>query len=216
MGGQYYADIYCPFGHRSGSMACTRLTDFFRYIMRQQGFTIYNYIDDLVGTGPLSTVDKAYKDLLELLDNLRFPISGSKLEPPNTKCTCLGVIVDTETATLSVPEGKLSEVIDKCRNAMNKVSISKQQLQSIIGSLMFVAKCVKPTRYFVNRLLNTLREAKDKTIKVNEDMKRDLKWFITFLPRFNGNSNLQTPNYRAITNIGHRCVSNRGWRGMEK
>ena len=64
-GGQYYSDVYCPFGHRSGSMACTRLTDFFRYIMRQQGYTIFNYIDDLVGIGPLSTVGEAYKYLLE-------------------------------------------------------------------------------------------------------------------------------------------------------
>ena len=64
-GGQYYSDVYCPFGHRSGSMACTRLTDFFRYIMRLQGYTIFNYIDDLIGIDPLSTVGKAYKYLLE-------------------------------------------------------------------------------------------------------------------------------------------------------
>ena len=70
---------------------------------------------------------------------------------------------------------------------------TKLQLQSIIGSLMFVAKCVKPTRYFVNRLLNALREAKDKTIKVNEDMKRDLKWFMDFLPRFNGTATYKHP-----------------------
>ena len=120
--------------------------------MRQHGFNIFNYVDDLVGIGPLSTVENACKFLLELLESLRFPISGSKLEPPSTRYNCLGVIVDTETATLSVPEGNLLEVIDKCRNAGEKASISKQQLQSIIGSLIFVVKCVKPTRYFVNRL----------------------------------------------------------------
>ena len=76
--------------------------------------------------------------------------------------------------------------MDKCRNTLDKASISKTQLQSIIGSLMFVAKCVKPTRYFLNRLLNTLREATNSTILLTEDMKRDLQWFLTFLPSFNG------------------------------
>ena len=216
-GGQYYSDVYCPFGHRSGSMACTRLTDFFRYIMRQQGFTIWNYIDDLVGIGPLSTVGKAYKFLLELLDNLRFPISGSKLEPPTTRCNYLGVIVDTETATLSVPQGKLAEVIDKCKNALNKASISKQQLQSIIGSLMFVAKCVKPTRYFVNRLLNALREAMNKNIKVSEDMKRDLKWFMTFLPQFNGTATYKHPIIEQSQTLAiDACLTGVGGSGKTK
>ena len=154
--------------------------------MRQHGYIIFNYIDDLVGIGPLSTVENAYKFLLELLENLGFPISSSKLEPPSIICNCLGVVVDTKNATLSVPQGKLLEVIDKCRNALGKASISKQQLLSIIGSVKFVAKCVKTTRYFVNRLLNALREATNKTISMNEVMKIYLAWFVTLLPRFNG------------------------------
>ena len=167
--------------------------------------------------GPLSTVGKAYKFLLELLDNLRFPISGSKLEPPTTRCNCLGVIVDTETATLSVPQGKLAEVIDKCKNALNKASISKQQLQSIIGSLMFVAKCVKPTRYFVNRLLNALREAMNKNIKVSEDMKRDLKWFMTFLPRFNGTATYKHPIIEQSQTLAiDACLTGVGGSGKTK
>ena len=124
--------------------------------MRQQGYTIFNCIDDLVGIGPLSTVKKAYKYLMELLETLGFPISDSKLAPPSSRCNCLGVIVDTQNATLSVPQGKLCEIMDKCNNALGKAKVSKQQLQSIIGSLMFVAKCVRSTRYFVNRLLDTL------------------------------------------------------------
>ena len=33
--GSYYSDQYCPFGHRSGSMGMTQLTDFFRFLMTQ-------------------------------------------------------------------------------------------------------------------------------------------------------------------------------------
>ena len=47
----YYADTFCPFGHRSGAMACTRVTDMFRYIMAQRDDVIFNYVDVLIGCG---------------------------------------------------------------------------------------------------------------------------------------------------------------------
>ena len=51
---------------------------------------------------------------------------------------------------------------------------------------MFIHKCVIPTRYFVNRILQGLREAKGDKIPITEDMHRDVKWFCKFLPVFNG------------------------------
>ena len=155
--------------------------------MKQQNCTIFNYVDDLMGIGPVSTVHTAYSFLLNLLEKLGFPISTSKLESPSTKGNCLGVIIDTIASTLSVPDKKLKEILGKCNSAYNKENLTKRELQSIIGSLMFIAKCVKPTRFFVNRLLESLRKANNnKRIPVTESIKRDLNWFNTFLPRFNG------------------------------
>ena len=186
-GDSYYSDVFCPFGHRAGSMACTRLSDYFRHIMRQENFTIFNYVDDLMGIGPLSTVHNAYTFLLDLLEKLGFPISTSKLEPPSTTGNCLGVIVNTVTSTLSVPTKKLAEILNKCNCVHSQKYLTKRELQSIIGSLMFIAKCVKPTRFFVNRLLEALRKATNgKYIPVTESIKRDLNWFKNFLPKFNG------------------------------
>ena len=56
----------------------------------------------------------------------------------------------------------------------------------MIGSLMFVHKCVTPTRFFVNRILQGLREAKGERIVITQEMKKDFKWFCKFLPIFNG------------------------------
>ena len=214
-GDHFYSDVYCPFGHRGGSMTYTGLTNFFRYLMSQQGYTIFNYIYDLVGIDPLSSVEKAYKFFLELLEKLGFQISGSKLEPLSRKCNSLGVIIDTKNTTLSVPQGKLLEIVDKCRNALDNTSITKQQLQSIIGSLMFVAKCVKPSRYFVNRLLDALREATGKIIPLNENMKNDLHWFLTFLPCFNGTVTYKHQTIEQVQTLAiDVCL--KGWGCMEK
>ena len=53
---------------------------------------------------------------------------------------------------------------------------------------MFVFKCVRPSRFFVNHLLTTMRSAKAPNIKVNEDIKKDISWFVEFLPVFNGST----------------------------
>ena len=162
----YYSDLFCPFGHRSGSMACTRLSDFFRYLMNKNDYVIFNYVDDLLGVGKGQNILDSFDFLLNILYRLGFPISKSKLATSSSTCNCLGIIVDTKNVTLSVPAEKLAEILKKCKKVSQLITTSKQQLESLLGSLMFIHKCVKPTRYFVNRLLEALRNSHNKNIKV--------------------------------------------------
>ena len=63
----------------------------------------------------------------------------------------------------------------------------KSQIKKRLGSLMHVTKCVRSSRPFLNRMLQTLREAKDSDhIVLEVDFYRDLLWFQKFLPHFNG------------------------------
>ena len=188
-GSKYFSDTFCPFGHRGGSTACTRLSDFFRFLMRKRNYVVYNYVDDIMGIGPESTVFDSYNYLLQLLQDLGFPISTSKLVSPQTECNCLGIMVNTVNKTLAVPEQKLAETLHKCKDIIKSQTISKKQLQSVIGSLMFIYKAVKPSRFFVNRLLEALRSVNGTKVHVGDTIKRDLTWFIEFLPLFNGVTN---------------------------
>ena len=69
----------------------------------------------------------------------------------------------------------------------NKKTCTKRQLQSLPGLLLYVHKCVKPARAFLNCMLALLRSghAKQK-IDLTPDFKRDLRWFGKFLPLYNG------------------------------
>ena len=129
---------------------------------------------------------EAFTYLVKLLKNLCFPISESKLVSPTTRCNCLGIIVNTDKCTLSVPELKLQEIMGKCERITRCTEIKVKVLQSLLGSLMFIHKCVRPSRFFVNRLLEALRNVSTNTVKVSQDMKRDIMWFINFLPKFYG------------------------------
>ena len=50
-----------------------------------------------------------------------------------------------------------------------------------------MSKCVKYSRHFLNRLLQTLRDNHNKkSFKLNEDFQKDIKWFDWFLDTFKG------------------------------
>ena len=87
-GSHYFADTFCPFGHRSGSMMYSRLSNFFRYIMFKQNYIVYTYVDDILGLGIEPQAHEAFSYLSGTLKDLGFPISQSKLVSPTTRCNC--------------------------------------------------------------------------------------------------------------------------------
>ena len=75
--------------------------------MMQHQYDIINYIDDVIGIGLPSVTQEAYQFLQTLVSQLGLDISKKKLVAPSTKVNCLGVMVNTEDFTLSVPPQKL-------------------------------------------------------------------------------------------------------------
>ena len=182
----FYFDSCLPFGFKHGSKIFQRTSDAVKYIMSNQNYDIINYIDDLIGFGLPSTVHNSYKYLCELLEKLGLTISSKKLFPPSTVVTCLGVQIDTVKGTISVPPEKLKKIMHICFTWESKKTVRKRDLQSLLGSLMHITKCVRSSRPFLNRMLQNLREAKTDYVYLNPDFYRDLLWFQTFLPHFNG------------------------------
>ena len=70
------------------------------------GHKIIGYIDDYVGFGIPSDAKVSFDCLYGLLQELGLSISTKKLIPSITVVTCLGIQVDTEKGTLSIPTEK--------------------------------------------------------------------------------------------------------------
>ena len=95
--------------------------------------------------------------------------------------------MDTVQCTVSIPADKLQFIKQLCHSWATKSTCTKKELQSLLGSLLYVAKCIKYARVFLNRMLNLLRtNYNTKKIMIDDDFRKDLKWFYTFLPIFNG------------------------------
>ena len=183
----YYLDTCLPFGFRHGSGMFQHLSDSIRYIMLKKGHHVTNYIDDIIGQATKSQAEASFHTLYDLLGELGLDISKKKLLPPSTKASYLGVVIDTEEFTISVPENKLIEIKQLCDLWCTKRVCNKRDLQSLLGRLLYITKCVKASRPFLNRMLEILRQT-DKQSKINLDeaFLRDLKWFQKFLTTFNG------------------------------
>ena len=184
----HYIDVSTPFGFRHGSLFFQRCSDAIRYIMTSHGHTgLFNYIDDLIYTGLPSEIMNSYQFLLDLLQDLGLDISQKKLVPPATSVTCLGILVDSINRTISIPQEKLQEIITTCKSWFDKTYCSKTDLQSLLGLLLYITKCVKPARFFLNRMLQLLRDNYDvKKILLTKEFFLDLGWFDAFLTHYNG------------------------------
>ena len=143
-----------------------------------------------------SKIDQTYSRLQELLAELGLTVSAKKLVPPSTQVACLRILADTVQCTVSVPPDKLHSIKQLCHSWSNKSTCTKKELQSLLGSLLYVVNCIKYARVFLNRMLHLLRlNYNVKKIVINDEFKKDLNWFNTFLSVFNGVSFFQyTPS----------------------
>ena len=182
-----FLDTCLPFGTTHGSQIFQHVSDAVRYIMTRQGFRIINYCDDYVRVATLDVAPDAYASFYKLLQDLGFNISSKKLVPPSTQATCLGVMFDTIAGTISIPPDKLHQILRNITKWCGRKKCNKRQLQSLLGQLLYIQKCVKPSRAFLNRMLDLLCQNYDaNSIQLTPDFMRDLRWFPKFLETYNG------------------------------
>ena len=183
-----YFDTVLAMGQRNAALACTRTTKSIMFMHGEAGYFGTSYLDDLIGVANYSVGSEAYEHLGELLVELGLLENLAKACPPSTVQLVLGVEIDTVNGTISVPAERMVEIVALVSEWQSKKITKKVDLQSLIGKLQFVTKCVRQSRVFMNRLLETLRSmAGDKKfIKLSDSFKKDLKWWSRFIKEFNG------------------------------
>ena len=117
-----YVGTCLPFGTRHGSQIFQCLSDAVRFMMRQKGFCVIDYIDDYVGVGVPGIVHDLYNHLVELMRKLGLTISEKKLVRPSTQVVCVGVLIDMECGSISIPGKKLTQICDTVKQWQGKCS----------------------------------------------------------------------------------------------
>ena len=150
---KFYIDKFLAFRAVHGTAIFQRITDFIRFILAKQGFVVLNYIDDIYACCHFDKARGAFEAFNDVIREVGLPINPQKAFAPTTELSIMGIVINVKKGTFSIEEGKLSEIYDLCEQAFLREHMSKRDLQSLLGKLLYIARCVKASRVFLNRIL---------------------------------------------------------------
>ena len=134
-------------------------------------YFLLNYVNDFVGAEVQELIWQAYQALTELLDSLKVDISQEKLVPPTTSLECLGVTFDSKTMTMEISATKMEDIRKEIQCWLYKTTATRREVESLIGKLQFLAKCIKAGRIFLSRLIISIKSmSRGKSYKVPQEV----------------------------------------------
>ena len=206
-------------GCRHAGYAGQWLTTAVSYIFARLGlettdflFFILNYADDFAGAEKSKSRSQlAFETMGNLLYELGLTESISKACPPATSMTYLGVLFDTSKMCMYVDPAKLSELKTELSKWVRKTTARKQELQSLLGKLLWVSRTVRFSRVFVSRIILEIRKLSKQSdkAKLSYDIRKDILWWYKFIEIFNGTELIPSPSVN-LAIYGDACVTGDG------
>jgi hypothetical protein len=182
---QLYFDKQLPFGLASSCSIFVAFADAAEWIIkRKNGISnIIHYVDDSLGASTTkATAQHEFDAAVLTFRELGFEIANEKLVPPATAVEYLGILLDTQSWTISLPPHKLLRIramLDEWHS--NRTSCSLRQLQSLCGTLMWASNVVKQGRIFLTRLFAAMSaaEAGNRHMRrtLSADVHKDIDWW---------------------------------------
>jgi len=196
--GKYYFDIRLPFGSRSSPFIFNTFADALTWILVHKfGLTcVIHYLDDFfICASTFSECQQKVSTILAVFQRLGVPIARDKLEGPSQCLIFLGIEIDSINSCVRLPEDKLVSLSTAVVTWIRRKKCLKSELLSLIGSLSFACKVIKPGRIFLRRLidLSTTVSKLHHHIDLNSSIRADLVMWSDLLQSWNGVSIIQSP-----------------------
>ena len=185
----YMVDTRLPFGASKSVFIFNHITQSVVRMAQKRGISVVCYLDDfLVAGDSLKQCKESYDLMLSLLQNLGFTINWNKVVQPTQSLTFLGINIDSVSQTLSIPDMKLNEIRTALADALHCVKMTKRELQSLIGTLMWAARCVRAIRPIIRTFIDLTMKLKhpQHKVRLNKQVKNDLQFLSQWCLFFNG------------------------------
>ena len=199
-----------PSGHKDTKIICGPTRDGTMPIL-SAGSTaakagVVFYCDDWLFCGPQATNEcqKITAIFWKICAQLGVPLAPEKSVGP---CTCiefLGLTIDSVKGVVRVPEDKVEDALAKLNHILLSRKVTRGFLESIVGSLTFLARAIVPARAFITHM-RVLAYSVPEThhhVRVTTNVKADAGYLKVFLRSFNGVSYFLQPKWINITEMG--------------
>ena len=189
---KFYIDKCLPMGCSISCNLFEKLSTFIHWATENHAAlsTMDHYLDDFIFIGLENTLQCA--TLMSAFENvcssLGVPIAPEKTEGPVTCLTYLGLVINTNSMTISIPEAKLLQLKLQLQDLVSRKKVTLRQLQSLVGSLAFCCRALPAGRAFNRRFYSAMAGASKPFhfIRVSSGLKEDANVWLKFLNEFNG------------------------------
>ena len=191
-------DTRMPMGMKSSPGIFHELTSIIARRLRAEGITVVVYLDDFLIIGRTEAeCAHGFNLLFDLVRWLGFDISPSKVEPPTTALTFLGVDFNTNadengSVALSLSEHKIARLLECC-TALTRRKASLKEVESVLGRMNFAAQVIPfATAYMAGGFaaIAHARKQNSHSITACGLFLEDLHWWIATIPALNGTQRL--------------------------
>ena len=211
---QAYFDKVLPVGMRTAPYITQRITNAITYIHQQLQYFLLNYVDNFLGAELKELVWEAFHHLTTLLEELQVEVAPDKVVPPTTRIEFLGITVDSNTMTMEIPQDKITQTQHEIQTWLYKTQATRKEAESLIGKLQFMAKCIKPGRIFVARLINWMKTLnRQGKHRIPLEARRDIAWWGRYLQEYNGVSIIWMHNNPETDSLIATDASKKGYGG---
>ena len=223
--GQYYVDLVLPFGGRSSASIFTSFADLVCWILTNKiKIMVIHYSDDfLMFSEPF--IYQALRELGQFRDTfqrLNIPIAEDKIAGPAPQVPYLGIDIDTENFTISIPHDKITETMSKMYIWCTRRTCTQVQLQSLVGKFTFFAKVIRAGRIFTRSLIDLIYTVHrpNHHITITKQARGDIQWWCELMHSWNQASIIPDPRriysdtlklYTDASGRGLGGVYNKAW-----
>ena len=153
------------------------------------GIRVVIYIDDMLLLHHQSKVlQKIFAQVVDLLEKLGFLVKTEKCSPiPCQRLIFLGAALDSKTMTLSLPQPKLTSIVDTCHDLLAQGSGSVRTLSTLIGQMSHALQTgilVAPLHYrglqrLCLKAVSQHGHARKVIVPLTSQAQKDLEWWVS-------------------------------------
>ena len=190
----YFVDKCLPFGCAISCSLFEKFSTFLEWELKKRASTenVVHYLDDFLVAEKANSDDckTLMSSYINMCNEFGVPLAEEKTIGPCSVLTFLGLDIDTNNMLVRIPAEKLQKLQHALIDLFKKKKTTLKELQSVVGLLCFCSRAIPSARAFIRRFYDAMSGAKKShhRIRVNNEMKEDIKVWLTFLEFFNGTS----------------------------